>query len=98
MSPDYDASKEIDRLENRFNREMDRRFNEVNDRLADLKKQLELLDAKWDTGRNKEDDRLYERHTWSIRQIIIVALTFVMGGGALGIIQAIMQVLSHGGK
>jgi hypothetical protein len=95
MSPDYDASREIDRLESRFNREMDRRFAEVNEKLVEMKKQMESIETKLDAGKDKEEDRLYEKHTWSIRQVIIVVLTFIMGGGALSVIQAIVQVLSR---
>jgi predicted phage tail protein len=95
MSPDYDASREIDRLESRFNREMDRRFAEVNEKLVEMKKQMESIETKLDAGKDKEEDRLYEKHTWSIRQVIIVVLTFIMGGGALSVIQTIVQVLSR---
>ncbi len=93
MSPDYDASKEIDRLENRFNREMDRRFAEVNEKLSELKKQMESIENKLDAGKDRDEERLYEKSTWTVRQIITIILAFVMGGGALSAIQAIIQVL-----
>lgn len=91
----YDASREMERLENRLNRDMDRRFAEVNEKLIDLKKQMDAIEAKLDADKEKEEARLYERHTWSIRQIITLITAFVMGGGALSAIQAIIQLLSR---
>lgn len=96
MTQNYDAFREIERVENRFQTQMDRRFNDVEKMLERLERNIEALQKKIDENSQKLENRQYEKSTWTIRQIITVVISFTMGGGALSVVQLIVNALSKG--
>lgn len=84
----YDPTRDIDRLEARLNREMDRRFE-------DLYRRIESLEKKLDEHITVLETRQYEKSTWSFRQIITILISLTAGGGAIGIVQAIINLLTR---
>lgn len=98
----YDPQREIDKVENRIQIqidrrfiETDRRFNEIIERLRELKVQIEAIDTKVDNNTTRLEDRQYEKSTWTIRQIITIIISFILGGGAIGMVQAIVSILTR---
>jgi phage host-nuclease inhibitor protein Gam len=89
----YDPNRENERLETRLHREMDRRFGEMAEQLKDLRQAVESLEKKIDANTEKLENRQYEKQTWTMRQIVMFIASFVLGGGALGVVQLIIELL-----
>lgn len=87
--PDGDIYREIDKLEARLNRELDRRFESLETEIGGLSKKIDDHIATLES-------RQYEKSTWTIRQIVTVLISFTLGGGALGIVQSIINLLAKG--
>lgn len=84
--PDY--NREIEKVETRLQIQIDRRFNDVDIRLHELKEQLYKLNETIE----KTDDRKYDENTWNRRQVITVIISFFLGGGISGLIQIISTI------
>jgi uncharacterized protein YeeX (DUF496 family) len=76
---------EINRVEDRLQNQIDRRFN-------DTDKKIENIEQKVDNLIKQLNDRQYEKHEWTIREIITVIVSFVLGGGLLGALQIFIEV------
>lgn len=78
-------NREIERVEYRIREDMNRRFQ-------DVKEDIKEISNKFDSLNNKLENRLYDKHEWTVREIITLVGSFVLGGGLLGAIQFLVEM------
>lgn len=77
--------REIERVEYRIREDMNRRFQ-------DVKEDINNLSNKFDALSNKLENRLYEKHEWTVKELITLICSFVLGGGLIGAIQLFIEM------
>lgn len=84
----YDYARELEKAEIRINKDIDRRFAEYGDDIKKLEDKIDSFSIKLDNIIKENNDNT----KFSLRFIISVIVSFILGGGALGFIQFIQGV------
>lgn len=89
----YNPENEIARLESRIANLMDLRFKYVTERLDSIAENLELLEGKFDKYVEGIQVQKADARQWLVRQAIVTIISFLLGGGAIALVDYLVKVL-----